>query len=261
MNRAGTRVELVIPESGITIAFAESTGASYPVALDAAKSHATFQEAVRGRKKWHAVTIPATDAASVTRMVNALSGLRNKEVYLNGQAAEWNKVFGFAQCASGRENAFDGVKYCFGVEDNRLNLWGCKAIQMDWAEWATWFTYGQFKRSDVFAFDMKRIVHELEQRIEHVRMCPHLRIKFISEIVKAFPREVVVAKNAGWEYQMGASTHPNAIEATVNEDGFQYTTHVIGVRPIGTRAAEPVLKSAIRRTNTKEVNLPQLGMN
>lgn len=260
VNKVGTRVELIIPESGITIAFAESTGASFPAALDAAKSHSTYQEAVRGRKKWYAATIAPSDSASILEIVNSLSGLRNKEVFLNGEPADWNKVFGYARCASERENAFDGIKYCFGVEDNRLNLWGCKALGMDWAEWAQWFTYGKFKRGDVFVFDMKRIVHELEQKLENVRLCPHLRINFISEILKAFPREVLVARNTGWEYQSGSSTHPNAIEATVHEDGFRYTTHVIGVRPLGTKAAKPVLASAVKRTKSKEIKLPQLGV-
>lgn len=260
VNRVGTRVELVIPESGITIAFAESSGASFPHALDAAKSHDSYQEAIRGKKKWFAVTMSASDTASVLKIVDALSGLRNKEVFLNGESADWNSVFGFARCASDREHAFDPIKYCFGVEDNRLNLWGCKAIRMDWSEWAEWFTYGKFKRSDVFVFDMQRIVHELEQRLDGVRLCPHLRINFISEVLKAFPREALVAKNAGWAYQTGSSTHPNAIEATIYEEGFKYKTHVIGVRPDGTRAAKPILASAIKRTKSKEIKLPQLGV-
>lgn len=260
VNRTGTRVELLIPESGVTISFAESTGASFPLALDEAKRHSSYQEATRGKKKWYAVTVPFSDSGALLALASSLGGLRNKEVFLNGEASDWNVVFGYAGCASEREKAYDKIGYCFGSENSRLNLWGCRAIGMDWSAWSEWFTFGQFRRADVFVFDMQRIVHELEKKIKSVRLCPHLRLEFISEILKAFPREALVAKNAGWEYQQGESTHPNAVEITIRENEYQYKTYVIGVRPIGTIAAKPILSKAIKKTRSKDIELVQLGV-
>jgi len=259
-NSIGRQVSIVVPDSGVTIAFAKSTSGRFPEALDLAKSLPTFQEATRDGKQWYAVTISPQDTSNLIGIANPLGGLKNKEVFLNGIKVDWKKVFGFAWCAGERENAYDPVKYCFGVEDERMNIWGCKQLQMDWTSWSDWFTYGKFVKGTVFEFDMKRIVHELEQKLEAVRLCPHLRIQFISEVLKQFPRKVKVGEGTGWSYREAYGPHPNAIKVKINRWGTTEMIDVVGVQPDDINPAKTVLSRAIKTSGQKDIKLKQLGI-
>jgi len=140
------------------------------------------------------------------------------------------------------------------VDEKRLNIWGCKNARMDWAKWSDWFSYGSFKKGGllksghIFAFDKKRIRHELETNLYRFRFCPHLNFKLIEAVLENLPDEVEVKPKGDWTYKRDYDESPGSIkikEKTV-EDGYSYTDeyHASGVEPRTPAIGLAILKKA-----------------
>jgi uncharacterized tellurite resistance protein B-like protein len=161
------QVDVTIPSSGLVIEFAESTAASFPKALQLAKTTAGFQSYQKNKKTWYLAVYPSKDLKEVMPLVESLTAMRNRRLYIDGQEKPWDEVFGFVWCAEQRTKAYRPLEYCFGKDENRLNPWGCKQARMDWTEWADWFCYGRWEKAGVFGgkvqwhFDKERIRHQL----------------------------------------------------------------------------------------------------
>jgi len=159
--------ELKIPSAGLAIEFAESTAASFPRALELAKTTSGFQTCQRNKKSWYLASYPSQDLSQVLPLCDALSGIRNRRVYLDGKEAIWDDIFGFSWCAARQATAYRPIEYCFGNDEHRINPWGCKQANMEWSEWARWFSYGRWEKSGIFGgkvqfhLDKERIKHEL----------------------------------------------------------------------------------------------------
>ncbi|MHC4067511.1 MAG: zinc-ribbon domain-containing protein, partial [Planctomycetota bacterium] len=186
-EQAPKAVDLSVPDSGITITFAESTSGGFPDAFNLAKQQKTFQEARRGKKRWFAVTADPEHIKVLVEIAEKLRGLRHREVYVAGKKEEWDLVFGFASCYSDRANSYHPVEYCFGVDEGRFNVWGCKLSTSPWGSPSDWVAFGKFVDSKTFEFDHDRIKHEMTQRLERARFCPHLRRRFISAVLRRLP--------------------------------------------------------------------------
>jgi ribosomal protein L40E len=140
------QVKYEIPRSGITIEFAESTGASFPKALELAKKASDFQQCIKNKKAWFMANFASERITDATPLAEALSGLRNRSLFINGEEQQWDEVFAFIWCSSQRDLAYRPVEYCFGKDENRINPWGCKQARMEWTDWANWFCYGQWEK-------------------------------------------------------------------------------------------------------------------
>jgi hypothetical protein len=173
-------------------------------------------------------------------------------------------VFGFASCALNRSESYRPVEYCFGLEDNSSNPWGCKQIGLDWTAWSELFTFGKFKSTSVFEFDIDRIRHGLEIRAKSVQLCPHLRPRFIAAVLESFPRMANVEPNGEWRYRRTYDADPRAIKVIVTErsGGFTYTDEffAIGVEPAGSTVHRNLMQSALQKCAQSDVELEKLLM-
>lgn len=246
----------IIPESGLAIEFAESTSASFDDALKVARLAPVFQETLKGKKRWYMAAWPRVEVEAALALVDGLSQLRNRKVHIDGDEQSWGDVFGFAKCASSRGQAYRPGEYCFGVDENRLNIWGCRQSRMDWSEWSRWFGYGQFTKKGalsktvVFVFDKSRIRHELEQNLFSCRMCPHLQVELVEAVLEVLPDRVEPG-SGDWRYSQDYQDSPGAIRVSeiIREGGLDYRHeyYSCGVRPASVRVGLEILKKAIAR--------------
>ena len=248
----------------MAIEFAESTAAGFALAVKSMKSAPISKECIKGKKQWYLAGWPKDKVADALELVENLKGMRNRKVYVDGDELQWNDVFDFAWCANSRKSAYRPHEYCFGMDEKRLNIWGCKRARMDWNDWADWFGYGSFKKSGmlsknvVFVFDKNRIRHELETNLYGCRLCPHIQFDLIEAVLDELPNEVTPGEKGPWKYKRDYSESPGAIfvKEKVNEGGFTYTNEYYssGVRPSSVYVGLEVLKKAFAKCNTpKEI--------
>ncbi|MBI2839230.1 MAG: zinc ribbon domain-containing protein [Acidobacteria bacterium] len=261
-------VNLEIPTAGYAIEFCESTGSGFPAALSMAKSAPTFQSCVRNKKTWYLTAWPREAFRDCARLAESLSGLRNRRCYVDGQEHPWDEVFGFCWCARQREAAYRPVEYCFGTDEKRLNLWGCKQARMEWQEWADWFTFGSFKKGGLlrnqtlWVFDKTRMLHELRTRLHAFRYCPYARPSLVEFVVAALPEEVQVTRGGPWKYHRQSEETPGSIKVVEKEGSgssvFTYEYFADGVVPNGLGAARQILSEAFKRAGVTDVGAEQL---
>jgi uncharacterized tellurite resistance protein B-like protein len=250
------QIKFEIPASGIAVEFAESTAAYFPQALELAKATAGFQTHQKGKKRWYLAVFPSGKLTDALPLAQALSGIRNRILYMNGEEKQWDEVFGFTRCASQRATAYRPIEYCFGKDENRLNPWGCKQARMDWTEWAGWFCYGRWEKAGkigqkvLWRFEKERIKHELATNLYRFRYCPYLNTKLSEAILRHLPDTVVPGADANWEFHQNFEEVPGAIKVLQKEksDGFTFSNEfwADGVRPKGLQVLGDVLVEAFR---------------
>ncbi len=222
---------------------------------------------LKNKKNWYLVSIPTERFVDVSRMAKALSGIRNRGIYYDGQQLDWDEVFGFIWCANQRDRAYNAVEDCFGKDENRINPWGCKQARMDWTEWSSWFSLGHWEQSGllnkraVWVFDKDRIRHDLATNIHRFRFCPYLREKFIEAVVVSIPEKVEVKENGPWKFNAVYEETPGSIKVAQREGegDFCYTRefYADGVRPRGLIPLEEILTRAFSISETKPEISPQ----
>ena len=248
------RVKYEIPRTGMTIEFAESTGASFPKALELAKAAPEFQHCVKSKKTWYVANFPSGKITDAVPLAAALSGLRNRSLYIDGQEQQWDEVFSFVGCSTQREQAYRPVEYCFGKDDNRINPWGCRQSRMEWTDWANWFCYGQWEKSGFIGkkvqwrFDKDRIKHELSTNIFRFRHCPYLNMRLLELVLEGLPDIVVPGTDSDWDYHQNYTEVPGAVKVVQTErsSGMTFTNEfwADGVRPKGLKVLAEILVKA-----------------
>ncbi len=264
---ASTFLDFNIPKAGYAISFSESTAPGFTTALELAKQIGSVQTALKNKKTWYLVHIQSDQFVEVMRMAKALSGIRNRAIYHDGQQIEWDEVFGFIWCATQRDQAYKPVEYCFGKDENRINPWGCKQARMDWNEWSTWFSYGRWEQTgivskrDVWVFDKERIRHDLATNLHRFRFCPYLNKDFVEAVLSAFPDRIEITDNGPWKYNSVYEETPGSIKIIEKEgDGdFSYTReyYADGVRPRGLLPLQEILTKAFNSADDKPEISPQ----
>jgi hypothetical protein len=262
------KVELTIPSSGLAIEFAESTAASFPKALESAKATNGFLSYQKNKKTWYLAVYPSGNLKEAMSLVESLSGIRNRRVYLDGLEKSWDEMFGFAWCAAQRATAYRPMEYCFGKDENRLNPWGCKQTRMEWTEWANWFCYGQWEKGGVLGgkiqwrFDRERIRHELATNLFRYRFCPHLWAELSEAVLKYLPDTVLPDSDPNWGYHRQYEQAPGAIKVVEKETSgsFSFTNEywADGVRPKGLRVLADILSKAFQELGRSPVPVASL---
>lgn len=229
-SQKAVSVSYEIPGSGITIEFAESTAAGFADAVEIAKSASSNATCIKGKKPWYLTSWPTEDIEGAIKLVECLKGMRNRKVYIDGTESRWDEVFGFVWCAQARNTAYRTLEYCYGLDEKRLNIWGCKQAGMDWAEWADWFSYGSFKKGGllksqpIFIFDKNRIKHEIETNLFRCRYCPYLNFDLIQAVVDAFPDEATPSEKGPWLYRRDYDETPGSLKVkTKTSEGATLT--------------------------------------
>lgn len=251
---AAVAVEYTIPSGGIAIEFAESTASGFVDAVRKSKLAPENAECVKGKKTWYMAAWPKGQIDRAAKLVEDLKGMRNRKVWIDAQELRWDDVFGFTWCSEQRNSAYRPLEYCFGVDDKRLNIWGCKNARMDWTTWSEWFSYGSFRNggllmsAHVFVFDKKRIRHELETNLYRYRFCPHLNFKLIDAVIENLPDEVEVKPKGDWTYKRDYEELPGSIKIKEKtfEDGYSYVNEYFtsGVAPRTPAIGLSILKKA-----------------
>jgi uncharacterized tellurite resistance protein B-like protein len=265
---ASTALEFDIPKTGYAITFSESTAPGFATALELAKQIGPVQTVLKNKKPWYLVSIQSDHFVEVMRMAKALSGIRSRAIYHDGQQIDWDEVFGFIWCATQRDQAYKPVEYCFGKDENRINPWGCKQARMDWNEWSTWFSYGRWERTgivskrNVWIFDKERIRHDVATNLHRFRFCPYLNQGFVDAVLSAFPDRVEMTDNGSWKYNSVYEETPGSIKIIEKEgDGeLSYTREYYsdGVRPRGLLPLHDILNKAFSLCTKKPEISPQI---
>lgn len=254
-----------IPDSGYAIEFAESTASNFPAALALATKAFGYQTCVKSGKTWHLAVYGGEQFDQVTALATLLSGIKNKKLHINGKEEAWDDVFGFIWCEAQRRSAYRPDEYCFGLDEKRLNLWGCKQVRMDWTEWGEWFSFGQFikangRNSYTWQFDKQKIVHELNSKIYKLRFCPHLNMQLIQAIIELLPDEIEVSpRSAEWSFKHSYEQVPGSVkicEKDDNGDGISWSNEYFasGVKPNGLQFARKILGEAFQRCGMNETD-------
>lgn len=265
-EKKAVSVSYKIPKTGIAIEFAESTAGGFALAVKDQKAAPVNGTCLRAKKTWYLAAWPDFDIIPAAKLAGNLKGMRNRKVYVDGEELQWDEVFGFAWCANQRDTAYRPFEYCFGLDEKRLNIWGCKQARLEWAEWADWFSYGTFegtgllKKQICFKFDKPRIKHELETNLFKYRYCPHLRFDLIEAVLKEFPDEVMASQKGGlWGFKRDYNESPGALKITErsSQDGFTYTDEYYssGVVPNSIEIAMKILKKAAESCGFKSTEI------
>jgi uncharacterized tellurite resistance protein B-like protein len=254
-----TKLEFDYPTSGVAIEFAETTAATFDLALRAAKASPAYQQIERGRKKWFLAAWPSGSIADSLEIVSNLKGIRNRKIFIDGNEHPWDEVFGFLWCCEQHDAAYKPAEYCFGADEKRPNLWGCKQLRMDWVQWADWFTYGKWITKDTFEFDKDRISHEVEMNSHQMRFCPHYRGDLLHAVFALLPDRVQVSEREGWKYKENYEQTPNSIKIVqkTSQGGLTYTNEFFtdGVIPVGFEIAKGILKRAFSQCGITDVDV------
>lgn len=262
---AAVEVEYTIPNTGIAIEFAESTASGFIDAVRKTKVAPDNADCVKGKKTWYMAAWPKEQISDAVKLVEDLKGMRNRKVWVDAKEARWDEVFGFTWCSQQRNSAYSPLEYCFGIDEKRLNIWGCKNARMDWSTWCEWFSYGSFqkigllKTDYVFVFDKKRIRHELETNLYKFRYCPYLNFKLVEAVLKNLPDQVEVKPKGDWTYKRDYEETPGSIkirEKTV-EDGYSFTDeyYTSGVAPRNQAIGLAILKKAFSDARVDSTSL------
>ncbi|OQY07230.1 MAG: hypothetical protein B6I22_03535 [Desulfobacteraceae bacterium 4572_123] len=211
---------------------------------------------IKGKKKWYLAAWPKEDIFQAQKLIENIRAINKRKVYVDGVESRWDEVFGFFWCAGERNSARRPMEYCFGPDEKRLNIWGCKQAMMEWTKWSDWFGYGTFKNTGLvnkqvcFVFDKKRIRHELEINLLKYRFCPYLRFNLIEAVLKELPDEVTPTDNGPWIYKRDYNDSPGSIRVKVKTaDGkYAYTDdyYSSGVAPKSVVIGVDILKKAFK---------------
>jgi hypothetical protein len=263
-----TKTYFEIPKTGHVIEFSESNAANFSKALEIAKKAPNFQTLLRGNKNWYIAAWPEESFIDVVRLADELGGVRNRRYYYNGSEVPWEEAFAFIRCAKQRNSAYRPTEYCFGKDENRINPWGCKQIDLYWTEWAQWFSYGKFKKSGFFkstytwVFDKERIRHEVMTNLHYYRRCPYLRPDLIEAVLKVLPEEVEISPTSGWKFNRTYEETPGSIKIVEIErsSGYEFKTEYFadGVRPIGLSVLRQILIKAFAEAKVSDIKVDQL---
>ncbi|HUT91221.1 MAG TPA: zinc ribbon domain-containing protein [Thermoguttaceae bacterium] len=263
LDTVATRVEFEYPSQGVSIEFAESSSATFDTALSLASKAPSFEQCVRSKKRWFLATWRKDQILQAVELADALKGIRNRKSYLDGRELPWDELFAFVPCLKQRQSAFKPVEFCFGVDEQRINLWGCKQARMDWTEWAEWFSYGHFRKRDVFLFDKARIGHELETNLHGCRLCPFVRPRLVARVLALLPDEVRVSERTGWKHKESYHQTPNSIHVVLQErqDGvtFRREFYADGVAPVGFAVAGRILTEAFKQCGIHDVDIRSIA--
>jgi hypothetical protein len=130
---------------------------------------------------------------------------------------------------------------------------------MDWAQWADWFSYGNWISKDIFQFDKNHIKHELETNSHHLRFCPHLRRELLQVVFALIPDRVRVSQQEGWKYNENSQQTPNSIKivqrTTQDDITFTHEFFTDGVVPVGFEVAKAILKKAFTQCGVTDVDV------
>lgn len=187
-----------LPERGLSLVFPLESAA--PELLRRAKQAPSLRKIHHQGGAAYCVNWPLDKLHDALEFVSYLRQQIEPVLYVDGARANWDEVFAFLPCMQTRQGAFQPDEHCFGLEDWKVNIWGCKQAKMDWLAGEEWFTYGYFDSHSIFVFDKQRIEHQLQQRLKPYHNCPFLSQGKLSKVLENLPNKVLIAEESHWGY-------------------------------------------------------------
>lgn len=252
-QRVPSSVEVMPPEppplpgSGVTIEFGHSSSARFPEATRLARDAPVFAEWGEGRSVIYRASYPKILIESSLRLAKLVRGWKSSRVFLDGKMVTWESLFGFSWCYERRQASYRPPLYCFGLDENRVNPWGCIQTQLGLHQWADCWRWGKFvSRDGTWEFDKSRLRHELSRRLFEYRLCPALDLGLLEELVEALPSPVNPNRNADWQFVEGYEEVPGCLVVAREPTSFTGVLlrfggdrrYLVGVAPNGLRAVK-----------------------
>ena len=163
---------------------------------------------------------------------------------------------GVGDCKRCRSKAEHPGEYCFGLGSGRVNVWGCRLMNMDWTPGADWLLDGSFRDDDTFVFDHTATARRIEGAVEKVRACPHLDRSVIDAAFERLPKH---ASTWGrWNYRRckateEGATHVNAV-TYLHGQRLSERQAVYGLDPDGIGGALKIIRRTINNTAAKKLD-------
>jgi len=234
-----------VPEKGVTIEFPFTAAQSFDFAVKEAAKLPGYQQFGKDKKAIYRVTLSPDQLGNASELLEQLKGWRKRTVYLDGQKAQWDSIFGYSWCHAKKASSYKPEYYCFGYENEyELNLWGCMHARMPFNEHGQWFTWGKWanNRGD-WEFDKARIRHELEKNLFQFRFCPALRLDKIEAVLAAIPAIVNPTKDRNWKFvENWSGEAADGLVVTVERFGMKEKVTMKGVCPAGQGALKDIAK-------------------
>lgn len=234
-----------VPAQGVAIEFGHSSSADYEFAVQEAEKQPTYATWGEKRKTRHRVNYATADLGEAANLWSLVSRWKSSRVYLDGKPVKPDSVFGFVKCLETRESAYSPDAYCFLGDKpgfSRFNPWGCIQLRMPLAGWSQpWLQCGHWDRKKNWHFDKQRIQHGINQAMNTVRFCPHVRREVIQRMIAAWPDYVDPFSDEDWTHIDGHGDGPNVVTVKMveREDGytFERTIYAVGAKPKDDNAA------------------------
>lgn len=161
-----------------------------------------------------------------------------------------------ADCQKCRSQAQHPSEYCFGLGSGRVNVWGCRLMNMDWTPGVDWLLDGSFRDDDTFVFDHKATARRIEGAVERVKACPHLALEVVEGALKRLPKR---ASTWGrWNYRECKVTEEGAmhVDAVTYMHGQRLSERktVYGLDPDGIAGALKIIRRTLNNTSAKKID-------
>lgn len=238
------KAQLPPPGNGVTIEFKFSTAMSFENALLEAQKLDGFEQYGDGKRAVYRVNVAAQDLLTLSALVEKLSPMRNKSVYINQDLESWHDVFGFVGCFNRKQNSYKPEYYCFGYDDEyNLNPWGCLHSGISFLYHAEWFKWGNWlNEAGDWAFDKSRIRHRIEKDLYSCKNCPSLDLAHVEKVLKALPDVVNPSNDENWEFERGWRDEDEGLEIIAEWHGVLRKEVMVGVKPKAKKVIKKLLQ-------------------
>lgn len=187
----------------IKLKFGKSTSANYSIAVEMAKSHATYEEFDDGKQVSHSVTFSSDEIDDFFSLYEIVGNWKSAVIAINGKVLAPAQSR-FMYCFQERSKAFNPVEYCFGLDDGRYsndNDYGCQHTGINPYSWEGLSAYGKMDSKGVFHVNKAKLQHDVLRNLNDYKYCPALDVeKVVQKVLNDIPDKINPKTNNSWEY-------------------------------------------------------------
>jgi Zn finger protein HypA/HybF involved in hydrogenase expression len=240
--------QIKVPKTGLCVKF--NTQAASEALLIAARACQKYQTVEIHDVTWAAVSWAVERTADMLPLLYLLDSHEQRFLYLDGLPQSWQECFAFLACVQQRQRTFNAAEHCFGINENRLNIWGCKQAGMDWVADSEWLTYGEFETLKLFLINKKRIQHSIEHNLRGYRFCPHLSLHHVNLALHEIADKILI-DSENWKHQEVAEETLHSFKVT--DTSSDATRYIIGITPIGFTEASKIVEKVFPKSAIKQL--------
>lgn len=240
-------------EAEVVIQFGYSNSTNYQKAISICANLPSYEVTGEPDQVIHKVSLPLSELDLINNLYDIVSGWKSSSLLINGRiSTKKDLTYSSVGCYKGRQEAHDKEQYCFGNPDYdvNFNIWGCKRLEMPFAQWAGWIDYGSFDENGRWFFDKEKIKRELEIKIQENKLCPALDPEVILETLNRFPDSIDPKQDSGWSYK-----------SKREQNNGRWTNIATGLKPITAEGRKYLLKNIHEQDKQQAINDSNLNSN